>query len=74
MLNPNQYKKVDKKTFSCFVKNWPNKLEWDCLCTCEPPLGSYNDFTTGKVWPESIVAKIRLHNNIQQREYYILSE
>ena len=48
---------VTHDEYVAFIKNWPNKLEFNCAGIFEPPLGSYNDFSNGKVWPESIVAK-----------------
>ena len=53
-----KYKQVSRDEFFSFVKSWPRSLEWDVAGMCEPPLGSYNDFSDGKVWPESMVAKI----------------
>ena len=52
-----EYKKVTREDYLAFVSNYPNELEFDCTGICEPPMGSYNDFTGGLVWPESIVAK-----------------
>ena len=56
------FKKVSKEEFENFVKNHKNfkDLDWNIFRACEPPLGSYNDFSNGKVWPESMVAKISL--------------
>ena len=53
-----KYKQVYRDEFVSFIKSWPHNLEWDVTLICDPPLGSYNDFSDGKVWPESIVAKI----------------
>lgn len=52
-----QFKEVSRDEYLAFIRTWPNKLEFDCTGICEPPLGSYNDFSGGKVWPESMVAK-----------------
>ena len=51
------FKEVTRDEYLAFIKRWPNKLEFACTGICEPPLGSYNDFSDGKVWPESMVAK-----------------
>jgi len=59
-MDKEKFKQVSKDDFYAFVKAWPNKLEWDVTGICEPPLGSYNDFSNGKVWPESIVARISM--------------
>lgn len=53
-------KQVSKEEFFKFVKKYPRKLEWDVCGICDPPLGSYNDFSDGKVWPESIVSKVKM--------------
>lgn len=48
---------VTREEYLAFIREYPRKLEFDCIGICEPPLGSYNDFSDGKVWPESMVAK-----------------
>ena len=53
----NKFKKVTREEYFAFIRDYPNKLVFDCTGICEPPMGSYNDFTDGKKWPESIVAK-----------------
>jgi hypothetical protein len=53
-----------------FVRNYPRKLEWDCTGICEPPLGSYNDFTYG-FWPDSMVIKVIMD---EPKEYYIRND
>lgn len=51
-------KKVTEEEFLKFITEYPkSKLEFDCFGACDPPLMSYNDFSDGKVWPESMVAK-----------------
>lgn len=52
-----KFKGVSREEYLEFIASWPNKLWFDCTGVCEPPLGSYNDFSGGKVWPDSIVAK-----------------
>ena len=68
---------VTKEEFGEFVKNYPIKLEWNVTAICDPPMGSYNDFSDGKVWPESVVAKVHLYDDDphwrgSKPEYYIL--
>ena len=68
-----KFDKVTKKEFKDFVSNYPNKLDWDVTTICEPPMGNYNDFTKGKVWPESMVAIVRLMDGYPYpNEYFIL--
>jgi len=43
---------------------------------CEPPLLSYNDFSNGKEWPKSMVAKAKLYDGCvyhggRQTTYYL---
>ena len=76
-----EYRKVSIKEFQEFIDQYPNKLETDVCGICEPPIQSYNDFSDGKVWPESIVAKVSLgwlgpngeldFNTAQFYKYYI---
>ena len=56
----NKFKKVNKEEFDAFVKSFREELYYDVCHVCDPPLSSYNDFSEGKVWPESIVAKVVL--------------
>ena len=70
------FKKVEEKEYKEFINNYPNKLDWDVIQFCEPPMGNYNDFTSGKVWPDSIVAKVKLYDgseyhSFKSKEYYI---
>jgi hypothetical protein len=39
---------VTREEFQEYLKTYPNKLDFSCLTICEPPLGCYYDFTTGK--------------------------
>jgi hypothetical protein len=64
------YKPVEKEEFDSFVKDYPSALEWDVCKIGDPALGSYNDFSDGKKWPESMVAKISLHSD-GKKEYFI---
>jgi hypothetical protein len=75
--------KVSREDYLDFIRKYPKPLEWNCTGICESPLGSWNDFSDGAVWPESIVAKeIRnwmtpngeLDNSMPGKywEYYIL--
>jgi hypothetical protein len=48
-------KPVTKEQFDAFIAAYPNKLNKDVAKMFEPPMLNYNDFTTGKKWPESIV-------------------
>lgn len=52
-------KTCTKSELEDFVKNYPNKLEKDIIHFCEPPLLTFNDFSNGKVWPDSIVASVQ---------------
>jgi len=74
-----EYKKVTKEQFDKFVKEYPSELVWDVAGMYEPPLGSHNDFSEGKKWPESMVTKVVLYNGSsyhggKNREYYIRTE
>jgi hypothetical protein len=56
-----KWKDVSKEEFAAFVKAYPNALHTDITGICEPPMQSYNDFSDGKTWPESMVARITLN-------------
>lgn len=52
-----EFNKVTREEYLAFINGYQNKLEFDCTGICEPPLESYNDFSGGKIWPYSMVAK-----------------
>lgn len=52
-----RFKQVSREEFLEFVKNYPNKLHFDCAGFYEPLLCSYNDFSNEGFWPGTIVAK-----------------
>ena len=64
------FKKVTKVEFYAFIKEYPIKLEYDVTGICEPPLGTFNDFRSGKMWPESVVAKITLNEIMKRHPSY----
>lgn len=81
--HPDKFKKVSKNEYLEFIKNYPKPLEFDCTGICEPPLGTYNDSSDGKMWPESIVAKEirnwldengKVDNTNALWEYFIIAE
>jgi hypothetical protein len=57
MNNEREWKKVSITELRAFIQTYPVYLEYDCTGICEPPMRSWNDFSHGKVWPESMVAK-----------------
>lgn len=68
-------KQVTKEEFYEFINSYNNKLEIDVAGMFEPPLKSYNDFTDGKVWPESVVAFIKMYSESiipADDEYFIV--
>ena len=52
------WKEVTKDELIAFVRAYPRPLSRDCTGICDPPMESWNDFSDGKVWPESMVAKV----------------
>lgn len=75
-----EFKKVDKETYLNFLADYPKELIVDITGICEPPLKTWNDFSNGKVWPESIVAKVVLNESMkghpcyqgESNDYYVL--
>jgi len=54
---PSLFRQVDRDEYFTFIDRYPCKLSFDCTGIVEPPMGSYNDFSKGDIWPRSIVAK-----------------
>jgi len=67
-----RFKKVSKKEYEAFISSYPNELDRNVVLFCEPPMENYNDFTDGKIWPESMVAKRFLEHDREDGEFYIL--
>lgn len=51
------WKQVSREELKAFVSKYPRSLDVDVTGICEPPMRSWNDFSNGKVWPESMVAR-----------------
>ena len=62
------WKQVTKAKLDTFVSAYPSALRIDVTGICEPPIKSYNDFSDGKVWPESVVAKVVLNSAVGKRK------
>lgn len=53
----NRLVKVSKEEFESFIKNYPVELKEHWIYFCEPPLITWNDFSSGEQYPNTIVAK-----------------
>lgn len=71
---PSEYRKVSKAEFDSFLSNYPKPLEHNACHISDPPTCSYNDFSNGKIWPESIVAKYRPDDRSQTITYFLRAE
>lgn len=74
-----KFKRVSKGEFHSFVNTYPKKLTYNIATIAEPPIGSYNDFSEGKKWPASVVAKVTLYDGSDYHGgklpvYFILDE
>lgn len=64
---------VTKEEFDDFLAGYGKPLQIDVVMFCEPPCRQYNDFSSGKVWPESVVASVVLNESysFSPNEYLI---
>lgn len=67
---------VTKEEFEKFISQYPNKLETDISGITEPPTKTWNDYTSGLKWPESLVCLIKMYDGSEYHkgkklEYYI---
>jgi hypothetical protein len=67
------FKIVSKEEFKKFVKEYPKELHKHAVMICEPPLITYHDFSDGKKYPESIIAKFSDEYDKSKIQYKILS-
>jgi hypothetical protein len=58
---PMSDRNVSKEEFDAFVAAYPRSLERDVARMYEPHLLTLNDFSGGKVWPDSVVAGATLY-------------
>jgi hypothetical protein len=65
-----EWTKVSNEEFKAFVAAYPHRLVADVAQMCDPPMLSYNDFSGGKVWPESMVAKAMLNTAMKGHPCY----
>jgi len=78
MSDTTEWKQVSKAECLAYVNALDpgRQFKYDVYTISEPPVGTWNDFTEGKVWPDSIVAKVKLYDGSvyhdgKQHEYYI---
>lgn len=72
---------VTKEEFYNFIKNYPSELTEHWIYFCTPPIITWNDFSSGKEYPYTIVAKTYDQSDPllkdlkeEEREYYIKVE
>ena len=59
------YKQVSEQEFKDFIKSFPRKLEEDLYMDWY----TWNDFSDGKIWPESIVCKAEITHEGERKMY-----
>lgn len=69
MMDTKKWALVTRERFRKFVDGYGKNLVYDVCAIFDPPIGSYNDFSDGKVWPESVVCYVSLHI---PNKYFIL--
>lgn len=70
-----KWKGVSREEFRSFLSRYKPKLVYDVCGVFDPPIGSYNDFSGGKAWPDSVVCYISLGGkggDDNSYEYFIL--
>lgn len=65
-----KWKQVSKAELEAFVAGYPHALDVNVTGICEPPMRSWNDFSEGKVWPESMVAREFLEESMSGHPAY----
>jgi len=63
-------KKVNKKEFEEFIKNYPRKLLYNCHRVCTPPAISYNDVELANRYPHSRIANTWAYSDDPDHYYY----
>lgn len=77
MKHTDRFRLCTKTELDAFVRTYPRELVVDVAMICEPPMRTWNDFSGGVAWPESVVAQERLNNESYdgpnaQNEYWIV--
>lgn len=77
----NEFVRVSKEEFDSFVKNYPVELQEHWIEFCTPPIITWNDFSSGKQYPDTIVARTYDYSHPiwdevekYEEEYYIKTE
>ena len=74
----NEYVEVTQEVFDDFIWTFPRILTIYVTAICEPPMKSYNDFSGGLVWPQSVVAKVQLFEDCvygkEPNKYFIRTD
>jgi hypothetical protein len=55
-----KWKSVSRDEFVKFMSKYKPKPVYDVCGIFDPPIGSYNDFSGGKVWPDSVIGYVSL--------------
>jgi hypothetical protein len=60
-------KRCTQQEFYDFIDSYPKPLDADVCGIGEPPVLTLHDFSDGKKWPESVVARCKVFPN---KRYY----
>lgn len=74
-MEKDKWTSVSRIEFRSFVSRYKPKLVYDVCGIFDPPIGSYNDFSGGKAWPDSVICYISLGgkgDSTESYEYFIL--
>lgn len=68
----NRFRQCTKEELDSFLRDYDGDLKADVSQMFDPPLCTYNDFSDGKIWPESIVAQVVLGSDRGDPDTYWL--
>jgi len=74
-----EFKRVTQEEFDAHIATLGSEVESEVSGISDPPMMDVNDFSGGKTWPDSVVAKVKLNTRMhghpaykgEPDEYYI---
>lgn len=67
-----KWEQVTEAQYSEFIRSYPRPLDRNVTAICEPPMENFNDFSNGKTWPESMVARAMLCDDGTRKDHEVL--
>ena len=65
-----EFKRVTQEEFDAHIATLGGEVEFEASGISDPPMMDVNDFSGGKTWPDSVVAKVKLNTRMRGHPAY----